>query len=344
MERRDQWIDPGAFEVEPGVHRIPLPLPQDGLKAVNVYAVVSDDDLTLIDAGWALDAARVQLEAALARLDRKPADISRFLVTHAHRDHYTQAVAIRREFGTSVAIGVEERPSLEALAAPDAVTLTAQFNVLRRCGAQPLIERLTAEGLSKPISTAHWELPDDWIDDHAVISLPDRDLTAIHTPGHTRGHLVFADQSRDLLFAGDHVLPHITPSIGFEKVPGALPLQSYLRSLALVRAMPDMRLLPAHGPVTSSVHERIDELIAHHDVRLDHTLDAVVAGTGTAYETARAMTWTRRERRFDDELDPFNQMLATMETAAHLDVLVAQDRLDEADEDGVTIYTVPRAG
>lgn len=342
MERRHQWIESGTFEVEAGVHRIPLPLPQDGLKAVNVYAVVSDDDLTLIDGGWALDAARQQLEAALAEIDRKPRDITRFLITHAHRDHYTQAIAIRREFGTHVAIGVNERASLESLSAPGAISLTGQLQVLRRCGAGPLLDRLAAEGVSKPITNVHWELPDEWIEDRTVIALPGRELTAMHTPGHTRGHLVFADEVRRLLFAGDHVLPHITPSIGFEKVPGSLPLQDYLTSLAAVRALPDMRLLPAHGPVTSSVHERIDELLAHHDVRLAHTYDAVVAGTGTGYETARALTWTRHERRFDD-LDPFNQMLATMETAAHLDVLTAQGRLEQTEVEGVTTYSVATA-
>ena len=35
---RHAWERPGAFEVAPGVHRIPLPLPGDALKAVNVYA------------------------------------------------------------------------------------------------------------------------------------------------------------------------------------------------------------------------------------------------------------------------------------------------------------------
>ena len=39
------WTEPGVFRCAPGVHRIPLPLPQDGLRAVNVYAV--DDG-----AGW----------------------------------------------------------------------------------------------------------------------------------------------------------------------------------------------------------------------------------------------------------------------------------------------------
>jgi glyoxylase-like metal-dependent hydrolase (beta-lactamase superfamily II) len=36
---------------------------------------------------------------------------------------------------------------------------------------------------------------------------------------------VFADHAAGLLFAGDHVLPRITPSIGFEPVPAAQPLR-----------------------------------------------------------------------------------------------------------------------
>lgn len=35
------WVEAGAFEVAPGVYRIPLPLPNDGLRAVNVYAVTT---------------------------------------------------------------------------------------------------------------------------------------------------------------------------------------------------------------------------------------------------------------------------------------------------------------
>jgi hypothetical protein len=38
------------------------------------------------------------------------------------------------------------------------------------------------------------------------------------------------------------------------------------------------------------------------------------------------------------ELDPFNQMLAVIETRAHLELLVAQGRLASTSEDGVTCY------
>jgi glyoxylase-like metal-dependent hydrolase (beta-lactamase superfamily II) len=337
MSQRSEWAEPGAFQVAPGVHRIPLPLPSDGLRAVNVYALHNDQDLVLVDGGWALEESRRQLETALKEIGFGLADITRFLITHVHRDHYTQAVAVRREFGTRVSLGIGERETLEILTRPRLPDQSPQLEKLIVCGAEPLIARLRASWKEGGHATDEWEMPDDWIDGRTAVPLSGRELLAVPTPGHTRGHLVFADLAGGLLFAGDHVLPHITPSIGFEGAPAASPLGSYLRSLKLVRQLPDLRLLPAHGPVTDSVHARVDALLEHHAERLDACAAAVAAGSGTAYETARALTWTRRGRHFDD-LDVFNQMLATTETHAHLEVLVAQGRLRGHADDGVTTY------
>jgi glyoxylase-like metal-dependent hydrolase (beta-lactamase superfamily II) len=337
MSERSQWTEPGAFQVAPGVHRIPLPLPNDGLRAVNVYAIQSDDDLVLVDGGWALEESRRRLEDSLKEIGYGLGDITRFLVTHVHRDHYTQAVTVRREFGTHVSLGIGERPTMEILSRPRLPAESPQFEQLRACGAEPLVERLKALWKEGGHSPAEWEMPDEWIEGHRALPVGDRELLAVPTPGHTRGHLVFADLEGGLLFAGDHVLPHITPSIGFESAPAPSPLGSYLKSLKLVRQMPDLRLLPAHGPVTDSVHARVDALLEHHADRLDACQSAVAAGSGTAYETARALTWTRRETRFTD-LDPFNQMLATTETQAHLEVLVAQGRIRGGVQDGVNTY------
>src|SRR4249919_3265088 len=63
------WADPGLFTVAPGVHRVPLPLPTDGLRAVNVYVLEDGDGLVLIDSGWALTESREALgRAGHARL------------------------------------------------------------------------------------------------------------------------------------------------------------------------------------------------------------------------------------------------------------------------------------
>ncbi len=85
------WTEPGAHPVADGIHRIPLPLPMDGLRAVNVYVLETDDGLVLVDGGWAIPESRAQFDLSLKDLGYTVADIRRFLVTHMHRDHYTQA-------------------------------------------------------------------------------------------------------------------------------------------------------------------------------------------------------------------------------------------------------------
>ncbi|MEV0431519.1 MBL fold metallo-hydrolase [Micromonospora sp. NPDC050495] len=330
------WTRPGVFEVAAGVYRIPLPLPQDGLRSVNVYALTVDDGLVLVDSGWAIAEARQALDAALAALGSGVGDVRRFLVTHVHRDHYAMAVAVRREFGAVVSLGEGERSAILALSTPGRRPMSEQWQALVRCGAGEIVEALRARAELVPHDPADWAGPDDWLAGGTDLVLPARTLRVVATPGHTRGHVVFIDRDAQLMFAGDHVLPHITPSIGFEAVAAALPLGDYLDSLRLVRSLPDQRLLPAHGPAGPSVHARVDELLHHHAQRLDRACGIVQDGM-TAYEVASRLTWTRRERSFAD-LDLFNQMLAVAETAAHLDLLVAQGRLKATDADGARHY------
>ena len=334
------WIEPGVYEVLPGVFRIPLPLPNDVLKAVNVYAIVEGDGVVLIDGGWALAESEELLTRSLGEIGFGLAEIRDFLVTHVHRDHYSQAVAIRRTMGTRVSLGEHERPSLEKIIEYVASGSGPAFGAdeLTRSGAFGLRDRVNAE-FDRLEPDPNWELPDRWLVDEGVLPLISRELKVIATPGHTRGHVVFRDAAAGALFAGDHVLPHITPSIGLEPQRTTMPLGDYMESLALVRALPDTILLPAHGPVGPSVHARVEELLAHHEARLTATATQIEAGASTGYEVAQRLTWTRRERRLD-ELDAFNQMLATTETLAHLDVLVARGWLHvKTHDDGVAHFT-----
>ncbi|GAA1968235.1 MBL fold metallo-hydrolase [Amycolatopsis minnesotensis] len=334
------WTEPGVYTVAPGVHRIPLPLPNDGLRAVNVYALTGGDDVVLIDAGWSLDAARDRLAEALRAIGTGFSDIREYLITHVHRDHYTQAVTLRREFGGRIGLGAREQSSLKLSSDPDGERMDAQGRLLELAGARPVLDELIQVfGELRP-DPEIWEEPDEWLTPGKRTVLPGRELDLVHTPGHTAGHLVFEDPAAGLLFTGDHVLPHITPSIGFEPATVELPLRDYLDSLRLVRERPDRRMLPAHGPVTSSVHARVDELLAHHAERLDVMGGRIADGATTAYEAALGLTWTRRRRQLS-EMDVFNRMLATLETAAHLDLLVAQGKLSATRTGGVRHYSLP---
>ena len=343
---RYAWTEPAVEDLGGGVHRIPLPLPMDGLKAVNVYAITDPGGVDLIDAGIALVPARERLAAGLREIGYELGDIRNFFVTHIHVDHYSLAIELRKDFRSVVSLGEDERANLvatrELANGNHGSHRIFSVDTLRRLGASELFGELATLAGPGPASLIDWQDPDRWIADGADLDLRTRTLRAVHTPGHTRGHLVFHDATAGILFAGDHVLPHITPSIGFEPAAGRLALADYLSSLARTLALPDARLLPAHGPVSGSVHDRVNELLAHHDRRLAEIHQAVLAGHATAYDVAKSVKWTRRQRLFD-ELDLFSRIMSVNETAAHLEVLHARRQLTrKTSPAGAELYEAAR--
>lgn len=336
LEQPSDWTTPGAHPVTGGVYRIPLPMPYDGLRAINAYAIEHPGGITMVDSGWAMPETEKALAEALDQLGYTFSDITRFLITHVHWDHYTQALALRASHGHRVHLGRGERATIDGFDLANG-SFPGQAELLAVHGAPELAKRVVTMTVDDHRIDVPFEPPDEWLDDGQLFDLGDRRLEVLSTPGHTQGHMVFRDAPAGLLFTGDHVLPHITPAIGLEGAPARRPLRDYLDSLRLVRDLPDALLLPAHGPVTTSVHVRADELTAHHEKRFAVTAAAVRAGADTAYQAARALTWTRRERGLD-ELELMHQMMAVLETAAHLDVLADSGDLTASTVDGIRYY------
>ena len=325
------WTEPGAWAVAPGVVRIPLPLPMDGLRAVNVYVMETDDGLVLVDGGWAIPESRQVFESSMKDAGYALSDIRRFLVTHMHRDHYTQAYVVGREVGAEVSLGMGDKASMD-LMYDDSVGRDPNLDRLEAAGALALAEgwRAMMPSSERP-SLDTYGMPDRWLDSDLTLDLGGRTVDAIATPGHTQGHYVFADTAHGLLFAGDHVLPSITPSVGFEPRWVEQPLLDFLESLAKVRALPDLKLLPAHGPVTASSHARVVERGDPHADRHEHCRRAGAGGARPAWEVAGELGWTRHERR-RDELGPFDAVLAAFETLAHLDLLALRGGVVRRDD------------
>lgn len=336
----DDWTEPGAYLAATGVHRIPLPMPYDGLRAVNLYLIEEPEGLLAIDSGWAIPETTRHLTRALALLGHTPADLTRFVISHAHHDHYTQALALHERYGCEVALGRGERPTIESYGPG---CWEPMRDRLLRAGATALAQAFLAHK-AQEMADDHspWGPPTAWLDDGEQIDLGSRTLEVRATPGHTRGHVVFRDVAAGLLFAGDHVLPHITPSIGYEAAAEELPLSSYLASLRLTRDLPDALLLPAHGPVTASAHERVDELLAHHAGRFEAIRDRLERGDSTAFEIASSLPWTRAARRLDD-LETMHAAMAVLETKAHLDVLVELGEVDQWLDEDVEHHELPTA-
>jgi hypothetical protein len=174
-DAKHAWTEQGTYEVAPGVHRIPLPLPMDGLRAVNVYAVEDGDGLVLIDSGWALDEARARLESSLDAIGFGLEQVHRFLVTHLHRDHYTMAITLRKLFGAKVALGIGEQPSLAKILSGRA---DGQLAELARWGAGSVADELREayKDFDRSEATRGYEEPDEWLDGTTDIALRSRVL------------------------------------------------------------------------------------------------------------------------------------------------------------------------
>lgn len=336
MSEPGHWAEPGTHRVLPGVYRIPLPVPDKALRAVNVYALTGPSGVALIDGGWADPACEAALAEGLARVGRGLADITDIYVTHNHLDHYSLALKLRADHGCRVALGSGERHSLDVGARDEAPL--AQTDQLRRGGdgarAEEFARRLRASELP---AWLQWAEPDRWLSDGDQLEAHGRVLEVVATPGHTRGHVCFAVPGA--LFTGDHVLPHITPSIGFERAPDPLAVLRYLESLEAVLARPDARMLPAHGAPGPSTRARAAELIDHHRERLASSLDGVRAGARTALDVAEGWTWTRGDLGLH-QLEVVHRGLAVIEVASHLDMLTARGDLSAEEIGGIRRYTI----
>lgn len=84
-------------------------------------------------------------------------------------------------------------------------------------------------------------IPTKLVVDHDVIDIGGQQIEAIHTPGHSPGHLCFWEKEKGYLFTGDLIYKGTL----FAYYPSTDPA-AYLASLEKVAALPVKKAFPAH--------------------------------------------------------------------------------------------------
>lgn len=84
-------------------------------------------------------------------------------------------------------------------------------------------------------------IPTRLLEDGDTIDLGGRTIQALHTPGHSPGHLCFWEPERGYLFAGDLIYKGTL----YANYPSTNP-ERYLASLEKIAALPVQRLFPGH--------------------------------------------------------------------------------------------------
>ncbi|HLI24308.1 MAG TPA: MBL fold metallo-hydrolase [Acidimicrobiales bacterium] len=305
---------PPVEQLRPGLWSIPVPIPNNPLRYVLVYAFDTDRGPYLVDAGWNTDDAYQTLVAGLAEAGFDIADVQGVLVTHIHPDHYGLAGRVREASGAWVGLHPEDAALIKLrYLEPDAL-LEGMGQQLRMLGA-PESELRQLQEASMEVRPFVWAVdPDVLIEDGDKPEVPGWDLQAIWTPGHSPGHLCFWEAGLRLMLSGDHVLPRITPNIGLHPQSGDDPLGSYIESLDKVGAYDAASVLPAHEHRFVGLAGRVAQLKTHHEERLAEAVRVIAAGHSTAWEVAERMVWSRPW----DRIQGFMRRAAVTEIYAHL--------------------------
>lgn len=307
--------------------KLPVPFP---LKFVASYLIPGDGGWTVVDPGFDYPEARDvwELRAVEVGLDLDKG-IEKIVVTHLHPDHIGLAKWLHERSGAPVYMLEKEIENARVLWNPNRDN--EEFvRFLLRNGMSEDIARPTAEtpdlGVRIP-DEIHALQPGDTMD------VGDGSFRVVHTPGHSDHHFMLHDARRRVVVAGDHLLLKITPNIGMWPYTKPKPLERYMDSLEDLRAVLEAdTALPGHGPIFHDVEGRIEELLAHHEERLDAMRAAFNGEPETSFDIAR--------RVFPDGLSPHQLRFALAETLAHLELLADTGRAERVEGEVVCFRAV----
>lgn len=211
----------------------------------NLYLIVENEALTLIDAGWP-NRQHLVLNA-IQEIGRSPSNLTRIIITHADVDHVGSLAAIQSATGAKIYASAATTDFLIRGEYPKHLPWYLQIPIDRFWNINPfpasLIETIT-DGDTLPVMNG---------------------LNVIATPGHTPDHHAFFCPSAGILFTGDALVTrggriNLSPSRFTDDREAAV--QSAIRLLELAPAI----IASGHGR-PSSDHSADDLMAVFNQLR-----------------------------------------------------------------------------
>lgn len=310
-----------------------MPLPID-LNHINLWLLRDGNGWAIVDTGIYCDAARDVWEHTFsAAMDGEP--VTRVFATHLHPDHVGCAGWLTERFDVDLWMTREEYMLCRILVADTGRTAPEEGVRFYKAAGFPA-DALDAYQkifgffgrMVAPLPEAYERLRED-----DRVRIGDHEFRVLVGRGHSPEHACLFDAERNVIIAGDQILPSISSNVSvFPTEPHANPLGDWLASLErLRRELPeDVLVLPAHGRPFLGAHTRLDALMNQHRERLEHLLD-YCSEPRRAVDVFPALF---RGRISEDHL-----IMATGEAIAHLNYHRHEGRMvAEDDADGVTWY------
>lgn len=321
------WTDnppPGTLiPVAPGVSWLRMPLPF-ALDHINLWVLDDGEGVALVDTGVATPETRALWEDIFAGpLAGRP--VTRVISTHFHPDHMGLAGWLCERFSCDLWATLAEWTFGMMLSLDQSQDFVdRQVAFYRPLG-------FSADQLEKvrerrnPYAPRVAPLPRaiNRLSEGQGLWIGDALWQVVVGRGHSPEHACLYSPTLDVLISGDQVLPRISPNISvWPQEPEADPLALFTESLRRIRSQcPDSVLvLPSHGRPFHGLHARIDDLLAHHEDRLQVCEQACAAQPQTAMDLIPVM--------FNRTLDDHQTYFAIGEVLSHLHFLIGQERLE----------------
>jgi glyoxylase-like metal-dependent hydrolase (beta-lactamase superfamily II) len=313
---------PPVEQLRPDLWSIPVPM-GGPLRYVSAYAfALEGGGLGLLDAGWESDEGWTALTEGLASIGGGISDVRGVLVTHLHFDHLGLAGRVREASGAWIAMHPADVAVVSSPVHRDpAASVAAEVAFLVSLGADRADATTDVGDPANFEIFARMAIADRLLEDGEQAEFPGWRMRAVHTPGHTPGHLCFAEERTGLFFSGDHVLPRISPNISTTHDGLDDPLRDYLDSLEKVGRDEPVEVLPAHEWRFRGLGDRTEQLRVHHEHRLAELLDAIRDHpASTPWELAAYLTWSRPWDQYERRM----RIFAVTETDSHLRLLASR--------------------
>lgn len=267
-------------EMRYGIYLCPLRTPTIPPATHTNCFIIGGDELVIIDPGSPYPDQQERLDRIIDRFLTAGRRLREIIITHLHPDHIGGVAHLARRYNLPVAT-----------------------------------HRLTAGAIGDEIRV------DRLIEDGDLLVLREEQtglewrLRALWTPGHARGHLSFYEERTGSLITGDCVVGVGTVVIA----PPEGNMSDYLASLRRYLDLPRVTaLMPGHGPVVATPHERIEQYLAHRARREEQVLAAVADGLEQPLEIVS---------RIYSGVEPAVHQLAELTVLAHLEKLVSERKI-----------------
>jgi glyoxylase-like metal-dependent hydrolase (beta-lactamase superfamily II) len=323
-----------VIEVAPNILWLRLPLPYR-LDHVNVYLLRNGHGWTALDTGLGTDDCRGAWQAVLAG-PLAGQDLQSLIVSHFHPDHVGLAGWLCERYGLKMAM---PRPEYLHSAMMQHTPPSYAEGVFRAFYQR---HGLSEEVTEIVLSRGHEYLrrttgvPPSYLRIKHGDALPvgERTFQVLTGGGHSLEQAMLHLPDEKIFLAADQVIAKISPNVSVHPMePDLDALGVYLSSLRALAGVVsnDVLVLPGHGLPFYGLHDRVAELIDHHQARCG---DIAVACRDRALTVADIVPHV-----FTRPLDAHQTGFAFGEVLAHVNHMLSLGTLrPEPDNQGIDRY------